>query len=325
MVGCVMAKGEELLVADSADRDREGLRKLFEEAGYVCTGCKDIGTARDLIRRKFFPAAVVDLDFGSTNGGLDFIRELREHSKPTSVVLLAGRRSFEAAVDAMRLGVVDVVSKRPDQIGHLKASVDQAVDRYHATQGSGLVAEMRQAMEDSLKIMFSMARQVYGRADGGQSGLQMKPLILIIDEDQRFLGELANLVTGRNWEVSIELSGGSGLDKASSFQFQILAVREELADLPGPMVVKSAQGQGSELLAIVYSANGGGHIDRYERGQPVGRHPFSGAESLVQHIDGLVDELGALREEKRTLQSFRNEHGAFLRCIAELKARIDAL
>jgi ActR/RegA family two-component response regulator len=275
------------------------------------------------VKRKFFPAAVVDLDFDSTNGGLDLVRYLHEHSKPTKVVLLAGRRSFEAAVDALRLGVVDIVSKRPDQIGHLKAAVDQAIDRYHASEGSGLVGEMRGAMEDSLKIMFSMARRVYGRGDSSNSGLQMKPLILIIDEDQRFLGELANLVAGKNWEVSVELSGGSGLDKASSFQFQILAVREELSDLPGPMVVKSAQGRGPDLLAIAYS--NAGHIDRYERGNPVGRHPFTGAASLVQVIDGLVEELGALRDEKRTLQAFRNEHGAFLRRIAELKARIDAL
>lgn len=322
---CAMAKGEELLVADSADRDREGLRKLFEDSGYVCTGCKDIGTARDLVRRKFFPAAVVDLDFDSTNGGLELVRYLHEHSKPTKVVLLAGRRSFEAAVEALRLGVIDIVAKRPDQIATLRASIDQAIDRYHAGEGSGLVGEMRGAMEDSLKIMFSMARRVYGKGDSSNSGLQMKPLILIIDEDQRFLGELANLVTGKNWEVSVELSGGSGLDKASSFQFQILCVREELSDLPGPMVVKSAQGQGSDLLALVYSTAGGGHVDRYERGSPVGRAPFRSAADLVQHIDAAVEELGALRDEKRTLQAFRSEHGAFLRRIAELKARIDAL
>ena len=39
----------------------------------------------------------------------------------------------------------------------------------------------------------------------------------------------------------MELSGSSGLDKASSFSFQLFAVREELTDLPGQMLIKSAQ------------------------------------------------------------------------------------
>ena len=319
-----MGQGEELLIADSADRDREGLRKLFEDAGYVCTACKDMETARELVRRKFFPAAVIDLDFESTNGGIDLARFLRQHSKPTELVLLAGRRSFEAAVDALRLGVLDIVSKRPDQITQLRASIDRAVDRYHAGEGSGLVAEMREAMEDALKIMFSMARRVYHKEDGSDSGVKMKPAILVIDEDQRFLGEVANLVAGKNWEISVELTGGSGLDKASTFSFQLFAVREELSDLPGSMVVRSAQGQGMEAPALLYSSVN--HcLERYAKGNSTRIWPFVGAADLVRRMEEVVEELAQLREERRYLQAFRSEHGAFLRRMADLKARIETL
>lgn len=322
--GTGVAQGEEILIADSADRDREGLRKLFDDAGYVCTSCKDMDTARELTRRKFFPAAVIDLDFGSTNGGIDLARYLHQHSKPTQVVILAGRRSFEAAVDALRLGVLDIVSKRPDQIAQLRASVDRAVDRYHAGEGSGLVGEMRAAMEDALQIMFSMARRVYRKDDGSDSGVKMKPAILVIDEDQRFLGEVANLVAGKNWDISVELSGGSGLDKASTFSFQLFAVREELSDLPGSMVVRSAQGQGAESVALLYSLSAR-RIERYEKGNAVKSWPFTGPADLVRCIEETVAEIATLREERRYLQAFRSEHGAFLRRLADLKARIETL
>src|SRR5262245_35207578 len=101
--------GEELLVADSTERDREGLRKLFDDLGYVCTACGDAKTAQELIRRKFFPAAVIDLDFAGTGGGIGLVRFIQEKSKPTRIVLLSGRRSYEDAVEAFRLGAVDVV------------------------------------------------------------------------------------------------------------------------------------------------------------------------------------------------------------------------
>jgi hypothetical protein len=39
----------------------------------------------------------------------------------------------------------------------------------------------------------------------------------------------------------------------------------------------------------------------------------------------LVTELSARREERRYMQTFRAEHGAFLKRFAELKVRIDQL
>lgn len=322
-----MAAGEELLIADSSDRDREGLRKLFDTDGYVCTACRDMGTARDLVQRKFFPTAVVDLDFESTNGGLELVRFIRQHSQPTQVVVLAGRRSFEAAVDALRLGVIDIVSKRPDQIQHLRSAVARAIDRYRAGDKEGsLLGEVREVMEEALKIMLQLGRKVYGGGgDSSGSGLMMKPAILLIDEDQKFLTEVAAHLKDRPWEVSVELSGGSGLDKASTFSFQIVAARSELIDLPGPMLIKSAQAQQAQTLGLVYSGTGKGSVQRYEGGHEGKTWPFAGAEDLVTALDELVGELSAMREERRHMQAFRGEHGTFLKRYAELKVRIDSL
>ena len=87
--------GEELLIADGIDRDREGLRKLFDDQGFVCTGCGDVATAQELVRRKFFPVAVIDLDFGSTA-----VPNCAQSSRST--IADSGRRSGEPASSAMR-------------------------------------------------------------------------------------------------------------------------------------------------------------------------------------------------------------------------------
>jgi DNA-binding response OmpR family regulator len=322
-----MAQGEELLIAEGAERDRDGLRKLFEGDNYVCTVAGSVEQAQDLLRRKFFPVALIDLDFGGTNEGLSLANYIEQHSRPTRVVMITSRRSFEAAVLALRAGVVDIVNKRPDQVDHLRAAVNLALDRYHSgSKDSLLLREARAVLDDAMRILVGLGRKLYGGDGSSGAGFKMKPAILIIDEDQAFLQRIANLLTDKPWEVSVEMSGGSGLDKASTFSFQIVCVREELADLPGQMLLRSAQSQKTSTLGLLYSEVGTGHIDRYELGQPKASDtPFRGAAHLVDALAAMVQELGRVREERRYLQAFRAEHGPFFKRFAELKARIDSL
>lgn len=319
--------GEELLIADSADRDREGLRKLFDDLGYVVTASGDTQNTQELVRRKYFPAAVIDVDFGSTGGGLALARFIRDESKSTRIVMLTGRRSFEEAVEAFRLGAIDVVSKRPDQIAHLQAAVARAADLSQAGDkgGGALMREVKDVLEEALRIMFVMGRKIYGGGETSATGLAIKPAILVIDEDQTFLREVAGALGDKPWDVSIELSGGAGLDRASTFSFQIVAVRDQLSDLPGHMLLRSAQAQQPQTLGLVYALGEGGQAERYEGGRSTKRWPLSGAADLVHCLEELVAELIARREERRYMQAFRSEHGVFLKRFAELKSRIDSL
>jgi ActR/RegA family two-component response regulator len=319
--------GEELLIADSVERDRDGLRRMFDEQGYVCTAIGDVTSAQELVRRKHFPAAVIDLDFGSTNGGLDFVRFVQATSRPTRIVVLAGRRSFEAAVDALRLGVVDVVSKRPDQIEHLNTTVQRAIDLSHTgDKGGALMSEVRGVLEEALRIMFAMGRKLYGGGDNTSgAGFAIKPAILVIDEDQAFVRSLAAALGEKPWDVSVELSGGAGLDKASTFSFQIVVARRRLSDLPGDMLLRSAQAQQTQSLGIVYEPGPSGTAERFEAGRPTRRWPCTGAADVVRCIEELVNETVVRREERRYMAAFRSDHGAFLKRFADLKVRIDAL
>jgi DNA-binding NtrC family response regulator len=322
-----MTQGAELLIADSVDRDREGLRRMFDGEGYVCTAVKSNEEAHGLIQRKFFPVAVIDLDFEKLNGGLDLARFIAEKSSPTRIILLTSRRTFEAALGAMRLGLLDIVSKHPDQIAYLSGAVRKAVERYLAgDKDSTLLTEVRSVMEEAIKIMMGMYKKIYGdESSASIAGPMMKPMILIIDEDQQFLKEVAQQIVETDWEVSVELSGGAGLDKASTFAFQIVAVCDELTDLPGQILIKSVQAQQKKTLGLLYSRSGG-RIDRYEEGKITGSdRPFSGARQLVSKLGQLVDELDTMRRERRYLQAFRSEHSGFLKRYAELKMRIDSL
>lgn len=317
--------GEELLIADGVDTDREGLRRMFEGRGFVCTAVSEPSAAQELVRRKFFPAAIIDLDFGGVGGGLDFARFVQETSRPTRLVMLAGRRSFEAAVDALRLGVIDVVSKRPDQIEHLAATVHRAIDLSHSgDKGGALMREVKGVLDEAVRILFTMGKKVYGGESSG-AGLAIKPAILIIDEDQQLVRNLAGLLGDKPWDVSVELSGGAGLDKASTFSFQLVAARRALSDLPGDMLLRSAQAQQTQTLGLVYELGAEGRAERFEGGKSTKSWPCAGPEDVVRCMQELVAEIAQRREERRFMQAFRSDHGAFLKRFAELKLRIDAL
>src|SRR5262249_38934376 len=148
-----MASGDELLIVDENEQHRAMLRAFFEEAGYVCTAVGNLSDAQYLAGRKFFPAALIDLDVDHTGGGIELIRWVRSHSSETAVVAMAGRRAYGIAVEAFRLGVVDVVSKSTDEMLHLKKVVEIASDRYRATNLEGsLLHEVQSVLEEALRV-----------------------------------------------------------------------------------------------------------------------------------------------------------------------------
>lgn len=315
--------GSELLIVDGVERDREGLRKYFDERGFVCTAAADVPTARRLVQQKFFPVALVALDVGEADAGLDLMRFVRGTSRQTAVVLLTGRRSYEAAVEALRLGAVDVVMKSPDAVEHLAAVLELAAERYRSAERDELWREVRSVLDESFKVMLGLSRKVYAHLSLASAPL--KPRVMIVDGESGFLRELAPLVSDRGWELTAEMTGGAALDRGMSQKLDVVAARSELPDLRGSMVLRSIQAQRGEVLGLLYSA-ADGRIERMEQGQTSeADDAFGGPEHLVRRIDALAQELGTRAQERRFIQAFRNDHEDFVRRYAELKLKIDRL
>lgn len=318
--------GEELLIVEPVDRDREGLRRYFDQKGYVCNAVRSGAEAREILQQKFFPAALIDLDVDGPSGGLELVRQVRERSRETGVVLLTGRRSFEAAVAAMRLGVQDVVEKAPEHVEHMLQAVEIAATRYRAKdQSADLYREFRGVMNDAFKVMLELSRKVY--ADLSMAAPPLRPTVLFVDGDGEFLNALAPLVKQESWQVLADMNGGAALDRASRERIDILVVRNDLPDLRGSMVVKSIQAERTEMLGLLYTAPGPeGHIDRIERGQVESTiRPFTGPAQLVAAVKKVTGELATKAMERRLIQAFRADHQDFFRRFAKVKSQVDNL
>jgi two-component system response regulator AtoC len=145
-----------ILVEDDAS-SRNALTKLVEHEGYEVTSAGTLAEARTLI--KGTPPGLVLTDLHLPDGnGIELLRELRETSS-VEVVLITGHGTLETAVEALRLGASDYVTK-PIDIAHLK----RVLNNIHRTlQLRGEVAELR----DELR---SLGR--FGRLIGASAPMQ---------------------------------------------------------------------------------------------------------------------------------------------------------
>jgi two-component system response regulator AtoC len=83
--------------------------------------------------------------------GLEVIRALRKADDPPRIVMVTGHASVTLAVDAMKAGSMDLLTK-PVTLQSLRAAVDRALGRARRTPRPGLLPPARrpQASLDAL-------------------------------------------------------------------------------------------------------------------------------------------------------------------------------
>lgn len=121
-----------LVVGESADTTTSMCQSLA--AGlFRCTAAIGSREAFAVARRIGVDVALVDVSGLRPDEGLRLARQLREETRDLGVVLVAASRSLEDLIDALRLGVVDYLSK-PLSTGELADAVQRAVEWRTAVQ-----------------------------------------------------------------------------------------------------------------------------------------------------------------------------------------------
>lgn len=113
----------DLLLVDDDSALLEQLEEFFTRAGYRVVACSDGEAARQMIDRREFDVAVVDLHLPGV-GGEELLKQLKAGGE-CEAVMLTGDRDVESAVAAMKLGARDYLTK-PIRLKELEAIVHQA-------------------------------------------------------------------------------------------------------------------------------------------------------------------------------------------------------
>ena len=116
------------------DDDRETCRfmaELLEQPGRQFEAAYDPDTALRLARSKAFDLVISDINLNASVSGLDVLRAFKDANPGGAVVLISGFGTLETAIDAVRAGAFDYISK-PFNIGEVKAIVERALKQQSA-------------------------------------------------------------------------------------------------------------------------------------------------------------------------------------------------
>ncbi|HYN40592.1 MAG TPA: sigma-54 dependent transcriptional regulator [Thermoanaerobaculia bacterium] len=99
-----------ILVVDDEAGFRALLRDILEEAGHAVTEARDGAEALAFLERGAFDLVLTDRQMPKVDG-LELVRRIRARPSPPPVVVLTAHGSIPEAVDAVRLGAADYITK----------------------------------------------------------------------------------------------------------------------------------------------------------------------------------------------------------------------
>jgi DNA-binding NtrC family response regulator len=118
---------ERILIVDDDEPSRKGLRALLSREGYRVEEAGD-GESGLEKARNFRPAVVIADLVMPRMGGLELTRVIQEDLPFAAIILLTGQGTIETAVQAMKAGAYDYLTKPVDS-RHLSLILNKALER----------------------------------------------------------------------------------------------------------------------------------------------------------------------------------------------------
>jgi DNA-binding NtrC family response regulator len=132
-----------VLIIEDENLIRWSLRQKFEQRSFTVSEAEDGKTGLKALDTEAYDLVMLDYRLPDITG-LDVLRKLREHDPDVVVIMMTAYSSIESAVEAIKLGAYDYVTK-PFQMDELMLTVDKALE---TTKLRREVRELRRRLGD---------------------------------------------------------------------------------------------------------------------------------------------------------------------------------
>jgi DNA-binding NtrC family response regulator len=122
-------KKERILVVDDAPDTLEVLQRNLASRGYQVFTAPGVSEGIQVLEQNAVDLVVTDLKMPKSSG-LDLVRHVRENLKDTEVMLITGYASIEGAVQAVKSGAEEYLSK-PFTEDELLSAVQRVLEKLH--------------------------------------------------------------------------------------------------------------------------------------------------------------------------------------------------
>jgi len=127
MVSAIMGSEPRLLVVDDDALIRDELEGLFASHPYQVDCAESVSEAIDHLTENEFALALVDVRLGGRDG-IELTQRIRDRWPEVDVIMITGHGSIENAVEAMKRGAVDYITK-PFQSEEILMATRKALER----------------------------------------------------------------------------------------------------------------------------------------------------------------------------------------------------
>jgi DNA-binding NtrC family response regulator len=120
-------KSLRVLFVDDERSLQEFMRSELPRLGHEVTVCPDGHAALKVLPKSTFDAAILDLRMPGLSG-IEVLQQLKQASPETEAVVMTGHASQETAIEALRLGAFDYITK-PCKLTEIEAILDKIAER----------------------------------------------------------------------------------------------------------------------------------------------------------------------------------------------------
>ena len=195
-----MKSSIKILVIEDDDGSREALLILLKASGFIMKGCSSGKEGLSALAGEPFDIVISDLFLPDLNG-IDILTKVKQDSPRTEVILVTGHGSAETAVQAMKKGAYDYITK-PLNIDELRIIVDKAVEK-------GQLLSENVYLKKQLRDKYEFAN-IIGNSQAMQQLFSRMKRIIKTDSTVLILGESG---TGKELVAKAIHFNGSRKDK----------------------------------------------------------------------------------------------------------------
>jgi two-component system response regulator PilR (NtrC family) len=158
---------EKILIVDDEKSMRDVLAIMLKRAGYAVTEAGDGEDAIGQIQKDIFDLVITDLKMPRADG-LEVLKAVKEHSPGTVVLMITAFASPESAVEAMKRGAFDYLTK-PFQVDEAQLIIRNALEQRRLSNENALLkrelagqANFSQLIghSESMQRVFEMVKKV---------------------------------------------------------------------------------------------------------------------------------------------------------------------
>lgn len=197
-----------LLIAEDEEHLGAILEHFLRGRGYDVTMCRDGRAALQALHSAPFDVALLDIVMPEMDG-LEVLRHLRSESEPPEVIIITGNGSIDTAINAIRLGAYDYISK-PYRMAEIDVMVRRAWEKRELGKANAMLRSrmtpLPRMMVSETVAMQEILRSLVTAAP------EREPIVLVGEPGvgKSHVARYVHAISGRSRDALVEVTARDG-------------------------------------------------------------------------------------------------------------------